>query len=125
MNAAPDPLSTGELPQVSADDTGGPPRPRRFKRVRLTLKILAFVAVVYFGLVTVIPGVRKAMGELSSVNPVLLATGFALEIAALMSYSMLAIRAMGGEARISPMRMFRIQMSTKALSIIFPGGSAA
>lgn len=116
---------TGELPSVSPDDTGGPPRPRRFRRSRMTLKIVAFVAVIYFGLVTVIPGVRKAVSEISSVNPVLVVLGFALEIGALMCYSLLAIRSMGGEARISPFRMFRIQMSTKALSSIVPGGSAA
>lgn len=119
------PLATGELPQVSLDDTGGPPRPRRFKRVRFTLKLLAFVAVIYFGLATVIPGARQAISKISSVNPLLLLLGLALEIGALMSYSMLAIRAMGGAAQIAPMRMFRIQLSTKALSSIVPGGSAA
>ncbi|HQV56914.1 MAG TPA: lysylphosphatidylglycerol synthase transmembrane domain-containing protein [Ilumatobacteraceae bacterium] len=126
MSSSVNPLQTGELPQVSPDDTGGPPRPRRFKRSRITLKLLAFVAVVYFGLATVIPGVRKAMSELSSVNPALLLLGFALQIAALLAYSLLSIRAMGadGEA-ISAMRMFRIQLSTKALSSIVPGGSAA
>ena len=119
------PLQTGELPVVSPDETGGPPRPRRFKRSRITLKLLAFVAVIYFGLVTVIPGVRKALGEISAVNPILLIAGFSLQVASLWAYSMLSIRAMGGAAQISPMRMFRIQMSTKALSSIVPGGSAA
>ena len=32
---------TGELPRVSLDDTGGPPRPRRLRPIRLTLKVLA------------------------------------------------------------------------------------
>lgn len=119
-------LRTGELPIVSADETGGPPRPRRFHRFRLTLKLLAFVAIIYFALVTVIPGVRRATGELLSVNPLLIAIGFALEIAALFAYSLLT-RASLGEAgtTISSWRLFRIQMSTKALSSIVPGGSAA
>lgn len=125
MVSPPESMHTGELPQVSPDDTGGPPRPRRFQRSRITLKVLAFVVVIYLGAVTVIPGVRKALREISAVNPVLLVAGFALQIASLIAYSMLSIRAMGGEARISPMRMFRIQMSTKALSSIVPGGSAA
>ena len=38
--------ATGELPRVSSDDTGGPPRPRRFRPVRFTLKLLAFVTIV-------------------------------------------------------------------------------
>lgn len=68
---------------MSPDDTGGPPRPPRFRRFRLTLKLLVLVLVVYFAIVTVVPGVRKAIGELRHVNPFLLAIGFGLEIAAL------------------------------------------
>jgi hypothetical protein len=121
-----DPLATGELPRVSLDDTGGPPRPRRFASFRFTLKLLLFVGVVYLALVTVIPGVRKAADELLDVNPVLIGLGFGLEIAALYSYSLLTRAALGDSGRIvSSWRLFRIQMSTKALSSIVPGGSAA
>ncbi len=121
-----DDLRTGELPAVSPDDTGGPPRPPRFRRFRLTLRLLVLVLVVYFAIVTVVPGVRKAIGELRNVNPILLAVGFALEVSALYAYSLLTRAAIGpGGAHISPTRLFRIQMSTKALSSIVPGGSAA
>ena len=61
-------LLTGELPVVRPDDTGGPPRPPRFRPVRITLKLA--LAVV-------------------DVNPVLLAAGFLLELAALYTYSLL------------------------------------
>lgn len=126
MDSNGDDLRTGELPAVSPDDTGGPPRPPRFRRFRLTLKLLVLVLVVYFAIVTVVPGVRKAIGELRNVNPILLAIGFALEIAALYSYSLLTRAAIGPNGEhISPTRLFRIQMSTKALSSIVPGGSAA
>ena len=54
--------ATGELPRVSADDTGGPPRPHRFRPFRFTLKLLAFFAIVYFAMVTIVPGVREATG---------------------------------------------------------------
>jgi len=117
---------TGELPQVSYDDTGGPPRPRRFRPVRFSLKLLLFVLVVYFAVVTVVPGVRKAANELSDMNPVLLVLGLGVEIASLYCYTLLTRAALGaGGARISTWRLFRIQMSTKALSSIVPGGSAA
>ena len=79
--------ATGELPRISIDDTGGPPRPRRFRRFRLTLKLLLFVMVIYFALVTVLPGVRKALGELRNVSPVLLGIGFALEMLSLIHIS--------------------------------------
>lgn len=118
--------ATGELPRVSLDDTGGPPRPRRFRSGRLTLKLLLGVAVVYFALVTVVPGVRKATSELRSVNPILLLIGLLLEIAALYSYTLLTRAALGDAGHLlSSWRLFRIQMSTKALSSIVPGGSAA
>jgi len=118
--------ATGELPSVSSDDTGGPPRPRRFQRFRLTVKLMLFVGVLYFAAVTVIPGVRKAAGELRSVNPLLILLGLGLEIAALYSYSLLTRAALGDAGRaVTRLRLFRIQMSTKALSSIVPGGSAA
>ena len=118
--------ATGELPRVSSDDTGGPPRPRRFRPFRFTLKLLAFITVVYLAMVTILPGVRKATRELAHVNPALLGLGLALEMAALLTYSLLTRAALGEEAnQISRARLFRIQMSTKALSSIVPGGSAA
>jgi len=118
--------ATGELPRVSLDDTGGPPRPRRFRPFRFTLKLLAFVTIVYFAAVTIVPGVREAASKLRSVDPALLLLGLLLELAALFAYTLLTRAALGDEGeKISRMRLFRIQMSTKALSSIVPGGSAA
>jgi len=118
--------ATGELPRISPDDTGGPPRPRRFRPFRFTLKLLAFVTIVYFATYVVLPGVREAAGRLRTVNPALLLLGLILEIAALFAYTLLTRAALGEESRnISRFRLFRIQMSTKALSSIVPGGSAA
>ena len=119
--------ATGELPRVSSDDTGGPPRPRRFRPFRFTLKLLAFVAIIYFAMLTIIPGVREATGKLRTVNPALLGLGLVLEIAALFAYTLLTTGGPRDEEskKISRMRLFRIQMSTKALSSIVPGGSAA
>ncbi len=117
---------TGELPRVSLDDTGGPPRPRRVRPLRLTLKVLAVAVVLWFFVLPLIPGMRKAASELSSVNPALLGAGLVLQLAALFAYTMLTMAALGdGRKFISKMRLFRIQMSTKALSSIVPGGSAA
>ena len=52
--------------------------------------------------------------------------GLALQIAAWFTYSLLTRSALGdGRTTCRALRMFRIQMSTKALSNIVPGGSAA
>ena len=118
--------ATGELPRVSSDDTGGPPRPHRFRPFRFTLKLMAFVTIIYLGTFTILPGVRNASRQLSNVNPALLGLGLSLEMVALFAYTLLTRAALGDEAhKISRARLFRIQMSTKALSSIVPGGSAA
>ena len=57
--------------------------PSRFRPFRFTLKLLAFVTVVYFATYVVVPGVREAAGKLRTVNPALLLLGLVLEIAAL------------------------------------------
>ena len=117
---------TGELPRVSLDDTGGPPRPHRFRPFRLSLKLLAFLLIINYILLPLLPDFRKALRELRSVSPLLLSIGLLLQMVALLCYSLLTKAALGEAGhQISRLRLFRIQMSTKALSNIVPGGSAA
>ena len=117
---------TGELPRVSLDDTGGPPRPRRFRPLRLSLKVVAFALIINYILLPLLPDFRKALDELSSVSPLLLSIGLLLQMMALFCYSLLTKAALGEAGhQISRLRLFRIQMSTKALANIVPGGSAA
>ena len=111
---------------MSLDDTGGPPRPRRVRPLRLTLKVTAFALIVWFFVLPLIPGMRKAASDLRTVNPWLLVAGLALQVAALFCYSLLTKAALGDSSHsLSRLRLFRIQLSTKALSSIVPGGSAA
>ncbi|MFZ9630365.1 MAG: lysylphosphatidylglycerol synthase transmembrane domain-containing protein [Ilumatobacteraceae bacterium] len=120
-------LPTGELPRVSPDDTGGPPRPRRRRRhFRFTLKFVALLLVVWFVLLPLIPGMRKAVSDLREVNPWMLGLGLVLQMMALYCYSLLTKAALGdaGES-VTRWRLFRIQLSTRALSSVVPGGSAA
>ncbi len=99
--------------------------PRKRRPVRFSLQLLAFAAIVYFFVLPLIPGFRKSAHELRQVNPVLLVSGLVLELAALFAYSLLTRAALGEPGHtLSSWRMFRIQMSTRALSIV-PGGNAA
>ncbi len=118
------PLATGELPAIdSGPGTDEPPKRRPF---RLTVKLLAFVTVLYFFAFPLIPGFRAAWQELQDVRPILLVAGFGLQITALYCYAPLMQAALGAAgASLSQWRLFRIQMSTRALSSIVPGGSAA
>jgi uncharacterized protein (TIRG00374 family) len=118
-------LETGELPPIQRDPSKPIKRPR-FRPVRLTLKLAAFVLVLYIFVLPLIPGFRSAANELIKVDPLYLVLGLGLQIAALVTYSLLTRAALGGPSSgVSRIRMFRIQMSTKALSNIVPGGSAA
>lgn len=98
----------------------------RIRPVRLTLKALVAVIIAYFLLPGVLTGFQQAADSIRDVDPFLIAAGFGLQILALYCYSLLTRAALGTVgARLSRARLFRIQLSTKALSHIVPGGNAA
>jgi len=104
------------------------PRAKKKKKsgFRRTLQIVLVAAVVYFFVLPLIPGFRQAVQDLSSIDPYLLIVGLGLQSLSLFAYSALTKAALGHEGnRIGVLRLFRIQLSTKALGNIVPGGSAA
>ncbi len=114
-------LVTGELPATVS--VLAEPTRRHF---RLTLKLLACSAVLYFFVVPLLPGFKNAWRELRQVEPLLLVVGLVLELIALYCYAPLMKAALGAAGdKLSRRNLFRIQMSTRALSSIVPGGSAA
>src|SRR4249920_2102563 len=94
------------------------------KPARNALKIVAICFVIYFFILPLIPGFRRALNDLQKVNPALLILGLTLQLCALGSYSMLT-RAALPRGSVSIGRMTRIQLSTRALASVMPGGSAA
>ena len=91
------------------------------RRLRLSLKLVAFALVIYLVGGIVMSGARKAIREICHVDPLLLALGLVLEVAALFSYSLLTRAALEkASAEVSKWRMLRIQMSSKSLSSIVP-----
>lgn len=116
-------LLTGELPALPPDPSR--PVPRR-RPVRFSLRIVVLAAVVYFIILPQIPGFRQAASDLSRVEPALLLVGMVLVLMSIMCYSGLTRAALGdGTHLVSHGRMYRIQLSTRALANIVPGGSAA
>jgi uncharacterized protein (TIRG00374 family) len=100
--------------------------PKKPKTCRRTLQILAVGVVVYFFVIPLIPGFRQAIDDLHTINPYLLISGIGLQGFSLFAYSLLTKAALGDHGDdISSSRLFRIQLSTKALGNIVPGGSAA
>jgi len=103
------------------------PTPRKkFRPWRFGIKTIAFIVIVFVFVLPLIPDFREAADKLLDVNPVLLVVGLAFQVASWFCYSLLTNAALGeGAHPVSEMRMFRIQMSTKALSNLVPGGNAA
>jgi uncharacterized protein (TIRG00374 family) len=117
-----DVLPTGELPSLTQLAVQMKPR---IRPIRFGFKMALFGLVLWFG-IGLLPKFIEAGSELTNVNPFLLVVGFALEILALYFYSLLTRAALGDAAApLSRMRMFRIQLSTRALTNVVPGGNAA
>ena len=90
------------------------------------LRWVLFAIVIYFFVLPLVPAFRNAIGDLTRIDPVLLAVAIGLEFVALYCYTLLTHAALGPDAnRLTRFDLFRIQLSTRALGSILPGGSAA
>jgi putative heme transporter len=116
-------LPTGELPAYVRPINASKPR---IRPIRLTIKALLLVILAVFLLPPVLSGFRDAWDTIRDVNPALLVLGFFLQLLALCAYSLLTRATLGSAGqRLSIPRIFRIQLATKALSNVVPGGNAA
>ncbi len=117
-----DSLPTGELPVMPRRESDVKPR---IRPIRFGVRMLLLALVLYFA-IGLLPDLINAADELRRINPFLIVLGFGLQLLALFFYSLLT-RAALGEAgdSLSSMRMFRIQLSTRALTNVVPGGNAA
>ncbi|MFT4658212.1 MAG: uncharacterized membrane protein YbhN (UPF0104 family), partial [Ilumatobacter sp.] len=117
-----DSFPTGELPLIPRSASDVKPR---IRPVRFGIKIMLGALVLYFA-VALLPKFREAASELRDVDPLLILLGFSLELVALFFYSLLTRAALSDAGdSLSSMRMFRIQLSTRALTNVVPGGNAA
>jgi uncharacterized protein (TIRG00374 family) len=127
--ASPDAAATrsGRDSATVVDETRAGRRRRSTARKTIgrTFRVLLFLFVlIQFGLPQ-IGGARRALHQLTRVNPVLLVAGFALELAALVAYSYLTRAALPRDSWPKGPTMVRIQLATKAVTNVVPGGSAA
>jgi uncharacterized protein (TIRG00374 family) len=94
------------------------------KRIRRLVFGFVLALVVEYLVLPQIAGARKALSLLGSASPLLLAAALILEVGALLSYARLTT-ALLPASRPPFGRLFRIQLSTLAVSHVVPGGSAA
>jgi putative heme transporter len=117
-----DSIPTGELPVMPHVEPDVKPRVRPIK---FGIRMLLLALVLYFA-IGLLPDLLNAADELRRINPFLIALGFGLQLLALFFYSLLTKAALGDAGdTVSTMRMFRIQLSTRALTNVVPGGNAA
>lgn len=109
----------------------GPSRPGRWwhrgpfvrRDVRLSVGTVLVFLFVFYVAVPLLASHRSQVSALAHINVAYLAIGVLLEVAALVAYTQLthAVLPHGGPSRF---RLFRINLSTLALSHVSPGGTA-
>lgn len=99
------------------------PGPRR--AVKRTLLIVAMLFILYYLVLPQLARGRESADLITGVNPLLLVLALGLEVCALLAYTILAKVTLPPEPRLSTFTVLRIQMSTKAVTNVVPGGSAA
>lgn len=92
--------------------------------IRTFLVVFVLLLIIY-GVVPQIGEGRRGIDRLSQVNPLLVLAAVGLEVASLVAYAYMTRATLPREPRIKLFTLFRIQLATKSLSNILPGGSAA
>ena len=115
------------MPQFAAIDVVAVATPGTYAGgVWKALRWVLFAVVIYFFVLPLVPAFRGAIGDLRQIDPILLAAAIGLEFVALYCYTLVTHAALGPDAyRLRRFDLFRIQLSTRALGSLLPGGSAA
>ncbi len=100
------------------------PRTALRRRMTRTVQVIVAIFVLNFLVFPRIGGFGKDLRELRTVNAALLALGLALELGAFFAYSKLTQAALS-PSHIAAPTLTRIQLATKAVTNVVPGGSAA
>ncbi|MEZ5204649.1 MAG: YbhN family protein [Acidimicrobiales bacterium] len=97
--------------------------PRR--AVQRTIFIVASLFVFYYLVIPTLARSRTSARLLQEVSPWLLALAVGLEIGALACYTILTRVTLPSEPRLHLFTIFRIQLATRSVTNLVPGGSAA
>lgn len=128
MDSVPAEVANGWPPSRGGNDDTPPPRriPAAVARRALvrSVKLLVFFFAFFYLVLPQVAGARKAASELLSVEPVYLAVGLGLQAAALTAYTLMT-RACLPYRAVPFFTLLRIQLATKAVTNVVPGGSAA
>ena len=118
--AAPSTATTAALPATNGRRTA-----TSLRAVRRTLFVVFFLFIVYYVVLPQWAQSRESADLVRQVNPFLLGLAVALQIASLVAYTVLTKVTLPPEPHLSMFTIFRIQLATKSITNVVPGGSAA
>lgn len=95
------------------------------KALKRTLLVVVMLFVIYYLVLPQLVEGRESADLLSKVNPFLLILALGLEIAALIAYTVLTRVTLPPEPKLSLFTIFRVQLATRSVTNLVPGGSAA
>jgi hypothetical protein len=95
------------------------------RQVRRTVQILLLLLVVEYLVLPQLAGARKALSLLSRVNLLYLLAGVALEALAIAAYAGLGRAVLPKQTAPDSFTILRVQLATKAVGNVVPGGPAA
>ena len=117
-------LADAPAPAPASRRTRERAKPTFRKRMTRTLQAVVALFLLNYVAVPQLAGLRRAVNTLSDVDGVMLIAGLAFEFAALLAYSQFTRVALSpSQIRLST--ILRVQMSTKTVTNLVPGGSAA
>lgn len=118
------PLGENVAMEVNGDLLATDEAPRGTRRhVFRSVRVLALLVIIYYLVLPQLGNQRETARSLRNLNVWLLLLGLALQIAALLAYALLTLAALPHRA-IKLGTLFRIQLATKAMGNVLPGGSA-
>ncbi|MEJ7584691.1 MAG: lysylphosphatidylglycerol synthase transmembrane domain-containing protein [Acidimicrobiales bacterium] len=95
------------------------------KALKRSAGILIFLLVFNNLVLPQLGGARRAIDLLSQVNPLPLVLALGLELSAFVAYTKLTRSTLPRDAPIRSLTLLRIQLATKSVTNLVPGGSAA
>lgn len=96
--------------------------PRR--ALKRTVLVVLTLGIINYAVLPQIGDSRESVQRLRDVNPLLFLLAVGLEVAALLAYTILTKVTLPEKPQLSLFTIFRIQLSTKAVTNVVPGGSA-
>jgi len=89
-----------------------------------TAKAIVFLFVFNTFVIPQLAGARRALDLIGQVNPVLVGAALVAELSSIVAYALLTRSALPLEPRLRVERLLRIQLSTKVVTNLVPGGTA-